>query len=645
MQMLCVKVLGPLEVVRDGVPITPSAPKLQRVFSLLAVSANHIVRTEQLIEELWEENPPTSVKTTLQTYVYQLRKLLELDPAQRPSARVRRDDGQPVLLTLSGGYMLAVDRDALDSSHFERQATQGWTELDTGDAEAAFHTLDGALRLWRGSALVDLNPGPVLQAEVLRLDEMRKNALEHRIDAALQLGRHQEVLGELTRLAAQQPTHEGFQAKLMLALYRSGRRSEALGVYQRTRSALADELGLDPGAELQRVHRAVLAANGSLDAVPAQVRRQPARPEPPRQLPPAGPGLVGRDSELHTVVTAVTAPDRRGPAVVTVDGPPGSGKTALCVHAGHDVREKFPDGQFHASLADAAGQPVDPGTVLAGFLRAIGVPGDRIAGSVAERSTQFRTWTADRRVLVVLDDVLDDHQLAPLLPAGRGCAVVVASRMQLSDPSVTTVVSLSPLSGADGVRVLSGLVGPERLAQDPDGTRALVGRCDGLPLALHAAATRLRHRPHWPVRRAADWAATGADDPFDLRSSVSLSYRVATPEVRWAFRTLSTSDAGSLSLAAASAVLNLDGCLAETLLDDLVNLHLLEFEHAADHTEEHHYRMLPTFRDIGRRLHLEAELLGAARTEPQPALAVTTGDAYQPLCHEAGRVAVAPNRG
>jgi DNA-binding SARP family transcriptional activator len=645
MQMLCVKVLGPLEVVRDGVPITPSAPKLQRVFSLLAVSANHIVRTEQLIEELWEENPPTSVKTTLQTYVYQLRKLLELDAAQRPSARVRRDDGEPVLLTLSGGYMLALDRDALDSSHFERQATQGWTELDAGDAEAAFHTLDGALRLWRGSALVDLNPGPVLQAEVLRLDEMRKNALEHRIDAALQLGRHQEVLGELTRLAAQQPTHEGFQAKLMLALYRSGRRSEALGVYQRTRSALAAELGLDPGAELQRIHRAVLAANGSLDAVPAQVRRQVARPEPPRQLPPAGPGLIGRDSELRTILSAVTAPDRRGPAVVTVDGPPGSGKTALCVHAGHEVRDRFPDGQFHASLSDAAGQPVDPGTVLAGFLRAIGVAGDRIAGSVEERSTQFRTWTADRRVLVVLDDVLENRQLAPLLPAGRGCGVVVASRLQLSDPAVTTAVSLSPLCGSDGVRVLTCLVGPERLAQDPEGTRTLVGRCDGLPLALHAAATRLRHRPHWPVRRAVDWAGTGADDPFDLRSSVSLTYSIATPEVRWAFRALSLSDARSLSLVNAAAVLDLDGCLAETLLDDLVNLHLLEFEHAADHTEEHHYRMLPSFRAIGRQLHLEAELLGADREDQQPAMAITTGDAYAPLCHEAGRVAVAPNRG
>lgn len=636
--MLCVKVLGPLEVIRDGVPITPSAPKLQRVFSLLAVSANHIVRTEQLIEELWEENPPTSVKTTLQTYVYQLRKLLELDAAQRPSARVGREDGQPVLLTLSGGYMLAVDREALDSSHFERQATQGWTELDAGDPEAAFHTLDAALKLWRGSALADLNPGPVLQAEVLRLDEMRKNALEHRIDAALQLDRHQEVLGELTRLAARQLTHEGFQAKLMLALYRSGRRSEALGVYQRTRTALADELGLDPGAELQRIHRAVLAANGSLDADPARARRRPARREPPRQLPPAGPGLVGVETELHTIVTAVTTPGRRGPAVVTVDGPPGSGKTALCVHAGHEVREAYPDGQFHASLADAAGQPVDPGAVLAGFLRAIGVPDHGIAGSLAERSTQFRTWTAERRVLVVLDDVLEESQLAPLLPAGRECGVVVASRVQLAHPAVTTVVSLSPLDGADSVRVLMDLVGPERLKQDPEGTRTLAGRCDGLPLALHAAANRLRQRPHWPVRRAVDWAETGTDDPFDLRASVSLTYSIATPKVRWAFRALSLSDARSLSLTDASAVLNLDGCLAETLLDDLVGLHLLEFEHAARPTDEHRYRMLPSFRAIGRQLHLEAELLGADRENDETAMA-TTG------CPSPIRVPVAPNRG
>ncbi|MBB4686772.1 AfsR/SARP family transcriptional regulator [Amycolatopsis jiangsuensis] len=488
-----IDLLGPLRVTLDGAVVTPSAPKIRRVFSLFALCANHIVRTEQLIEELWEEDPPSSVKTTLQTYVYQLRKSLCLDAAQRPRDRGGAGDGRPVLLTLTGGYLLSVDPEVLDANRFDREAQRGWGELDAGDPEAAYRTLDDALGLWRGPALVDVNPGPLLQAEALRLDEMRKNALEHRIDAALRLGRHQEVLGELTRLAAQQPTHEGFQAKLMLALYRSGRRSEALRVYQRTRAALAKELGLDPAVELQRVHRAVLAANGSLDhragtAVARQAR--PSRPEPPRQLPSAGPRLVGRTAELDAVLAGLRPADRHGPAVVTVEGPPGSGKSALCVHAGHEVRERYPDGQFHAVLADGEGQPVDPGDVLAGFLRAVGIPAAQIPDSVDERSRWFRTWTAVRQVLVVLDDLVEDRQLAPLVPAGRDCGVVVASRRRLSDPGVSTAVGLRPLAPADGARLLVDLIGVDRVGGSLEDAHRLAVPCDGLPLALHTVAIR-----------------------------------------------------------------------------------------------------------------------------------------------------------
>ncbi|WP_116204122.1 AfsR/SARP family transcriptional regulator [Amycolatopsis circi] len=616
--VLRIDLLGPLQVTLDGAAVTPSAPKIRRVFSLFALCANHIVRTEQLIEELWEENPPSSVKTTLQTYVYQLRKSLCLDAAQRPRGRGAAAGDQPVLLTLTGGYLLSVDPEVLDANRFDREAQRGWAELDAGDPEAAFRTLDDALGLWRGPALVDVNPGPLLQAEALRLDEMRKNALEHRIDAALRLGRHQEVLGELTRLAAQQPTHEGFQAKLMLAFYRSGRRSEALHVYQRTRAALAQELGLDPSAELQRVHRAVLAANGSLDRrtgpAPAQQAR-PARPEPPRQLPSAGPQLVGRSAELEAVLAGLRPADRHGPAVVAVEGPPGAGKSALCVHAGHEVRDRYPDGQFHAVLADGEGRPLEPGDVLAEFLRAVGIPAAQIPDSVDERSRWFRTWTADRQVLVVLDDLVEDSQLAPLVPAGRECGVVIASRRRLSDPGVATTVQLRPLGPADSARLLVNLIEADRGDEALEDARRLAAPCDGLPLALHTVATRLRLRPHWSMHRMLAWSdltgqpGTAGDDPLGLQTSVARSCRTAREDARRAFLELSVLDTPEVRLPDVAAVFELDGSRAEALLDELANLHLLSVERCGD---ELRYRLLPSFRAAGRWLIAEEDELALA---------------------------------
>jgi DNA-binding SARP family transcriptional activator len=247
--------------------VTPTAPKPRRVLTLLALCANRVVRNEQIIEELWESRPPSSVTTTLQTYVYQLRKRLRLNVCQEPSGPQR--SGLPTLLrTFAGGYMLSLAPDALDALRFEALVQRGRVELELGNVTSASRTLGEALDLWRGPALVDVNPGPILQAEVLRLEEIRKSALELRIDADLGLGRHHELLGDLVGLVAQQPTHEGFQVRLMLALYRAGRRSDALYAYQQARQALVAELGVDPSGELQRLHRAILEGDPGLSHAP-----------------------------------------------------------------------------------------------------------------------------------------------------------------------------------------------------------------------------------------------------------------------------------------------------------------------------------------------------------------------------------------
>ena len=259
---LKIDLLGPLEIYRDGTPVVLTAPKPRRVLVLLAISANSIVRNDQIIDELWEQGPPASVATTLQTYVYQLRKYLKL-PA-KPSHANQVES----LRTFSGGYMLNLGPDALDSQRFEQLARRGRLQLEAGAAQSAAQTLREALDMWHGPALADVTPGPVLRVEMLRLEEIRRITAEARIDAELQLGHHHQVLSELIELVAKQPTHEGLQGRLMLAMYRVGLRCNALRAYQQARRSLVDELGVEPSAELQRLHQAILGSEPLLDAWP-----------------------------------------------------------------------------------------------------------------------------------------------------------------------------------------------------------------------------------------------------------------------------------------------------------------------------------------------------------------------------------------
>ncbi|MGW3415908.1 AfsR/SARP family transcriptional regulator [Streptomyces sp. NPDC000888] len=261
-----IEVLGALAVQENGVSVTPTAPKPRQVLALLALHADRVVPVSALIEELWGTTPPRSARTTLQTYVLQLRELIAaaLEAGGRDGnapAESGRRSAKDVLVTMPSGYLLAAGDGESDVRAFERLAGTGYRAMDAGDFPGAARQLRQALALWSGTAFADVQAGVQLDMETRRLEESRLCALDQRIEADLRLGRHRELLAELTVLVSRYRAHESLHGQFMLALYRSGRRGEALEVYQRLRTTLVRDLGLEPSAGLRRLQRSILTAS------------------------------------------------------------------------------------------------------------------------------------------------------------------------------------------------------------------------------------------------------------------------------------------------------------------------------------------------------------------------------------------------
>lgn len=255
-----VGLLGPLVVEEQGTSVVPNAHKPRTVLALLALHADRIVTVPMLMEEVWGEAVPRSAATTLQTYILQLRRLLETALRNDPDRKAK-----DVLVTRHGGYLLEVQPGWSDVTEFNRLVDAGRRAFELGDDRSASHLLGRALGLWRGSALVDIQLGRQLEFEVLGLDESRMSALELRIEADLRLGRHSELVGELRVLTARHPMQENLCIQLMLALYRAGSGSRALDAFHALRRTLNEELGIEPSRHVQRLHQAILCGDPALD--------------------------------------------------------------------------------------------------------------------------------------------------------------------------------------------------------------------------------------------------------------------------------------------------------------------------------------------------------------------------------------------
>jgi DNA-binding SARP family transcriptional activator/tetratricopeptide (TPR) repeat protein len=585
-------ILGPVEVWVDGRPADAGHARQRAVLAVLLLDLGRAVPLEALIDRVWGEDPPRSVRNIIYGYVARLKMLV--CSGQDPGVSLSRG---------TGGYLLQAAPEQVDVRRFRTLAADA--AAAARDDERAAGLLGEALALWRGPALTGLD-SPWLNGMRATLELERAGAAADLTDIRLRRGEHGALAGELVARAAESPADERLIGQLMLALYRCGRQAEALRWFEQTRLHLAGELGADPGSDLQALHQQILRADPSLAAPGPAIR---AAASVPRELPADVPAFTGRTAELAELDRLLGSPvaavgpgpgqaDRtqagpaRAPAAVisAVSGTAGVGKTALAIHWAHRAAAagRFPDGQLHVNLRgyDPA-RPVSAADALAGFLHTLGVPGPDIPSGEDQRAARYRSLLADKRILVVLDNASSVEQVRPLLPGSAACTVLVTSRDALAglvarDGAARLELDLLPLDEA--VALLTELIG-EPAHADPDATAELARQCARLPLALRVAAERAAGRPAVPLADlVADLAGQQPrldllDVPGDPRTAVravfSWSYQQLSDGSARMFRLLGIHPGPDITVPAAASLAATAEADARRLLRDLVRAHLI----------------------------------------------------------------------
>lgn len=579
-----VRVLGPLEVLRDGRDVTPAAAKQRVVLAALALAAGRPVPVTQLVDDVWGESPVGSARKTLQAYV----------------ARLRETVGDGVIRTAAAGYRLDTGLVQLDHVEFDDAIRAAAAAERKGDAEATVRSLRAGLASWRGEPLTNVPSESLRQRAAASLVERRLQAAERCCDLEVALGRADDAVPELRALVDEHPLRERTWASLLRALYASGRQADALAAYREATTLLADQLGVDPGTELQQVHQEILTQ--TLPVPPAAAATTGGHVDAPRQLPARPTGFVGREQQLDRLVSWLDDPERTPVAVVA--GPPGVGKSALAVTVGHLLAERFPDGQLFVDVRGfSTEQPLRAGDVLPRFLRALGVGGEQVPADVDEQAALYRSRMSGRRVLVVVDNAASPDVVRPLLPGAAGCAALVTSRNQLR-PLVAVegahLLPLDMLSTTEARLSLAAQVGEGRLAAEDDAVGRLVELCGRLPLALRIVGAHLATHPHETVddhvaqldmggRLLSLWA--GSEAPL-VTAAFATSYTALDDDARRLFRQLGAAPGTDIS---ADAVAALTGCVdPRRELDALSAASLLD-QHAPGR-----YRMHDLVRDYAR---------------------------------------------
>ncbi|MFJ7626098.1 AfsR/SARP family transcriptional regulator [Streptomyces sp. NPDC097595] len=577
---LCFRILGPLEATAGGDRLLLSGVVQERVLSMLLLEPGRVVPMPRLVEAAWEEEPPATASHQVRKAVSDLR---------------RRLPGDGVILTDGSGYRIVVSQAQLDLMEFDARIRAADEALREGRREETVTLLEAALGLWRGSVLSGQG-GSVIEAAATALEERRLEATEGLCDLRLQLGVSGELVAGLRVLVAAHPLRETFRRQLMLALYRTGRKAEALSEYGQVREYLAEELGVDPGPPLTKLYEEILRDEPGL-VLPRQ-GPPPAPDEPPASsvrvctLPQPLADFTGRAGELAELLRCVAASERpdgtdnRAARVVAVDGMGGSGKTSLAVWAAHLLADRYPDGQLHVDLrgfTPGEQPPVPPGTALHHLLTSLGVDDDRIPSDTEARAHLWRTQVAGRRLLLLLDNAAHVDQVMPLLAASPGCLVLITSRSRLLDLDGVSWVSMGLMTPQDSAALVAATLGADRVGAEPEAAAELAELCGHLPLALRIATARLRNRSSWTLRYLVERLRDETRRLDELRSpqrSVSatlhLSYMALDEPQRTAFRTLGLHPSTGVDVHSAAALLGTGPHEAESTLEVLLDMRLVQ---------------------------------------------------------------------
>jgi DNA-binding SARP family transcriptional activator/tetratricopeptide (TPR) repeat protein len=574
---IAIRLLGPVQAWAGDHWVRPGPPQQCLVLSVLALRAGQVVPAGQLVDVMWDGDPPRSARNSVQVVLTGLRKALAGTPEVR-------------LVRYGGGYRLETDSDRVDVHQFRSFLRAG---RESPDATSAVARFERALTLWRGPALADA-AGTVAAAQIQdSLAQERLAAVEDRLEALLRCGRAYEAAAQLPGLVADYPLRERLAGLLMLGLYRTGCRGEALAAYHQARTALVSELGVEPGEALQRLHQGILAGDPALSVASAQQRGPVVAHQPvgvPQQLPAVVPHFTGREAELTELASFMSrAPGRRGAIVLSaVAGMAGVGKTALAVQWCHQVAAEFPDGQLYVNLRGFGpeGKPVEPTAAIRGFLDALGVRPEQVPESPGTQAGLYRSLLAGRRMLLLLDNAQNEAQVRPLLPASSSCLCVVTSRTRLIGLAASEgarLISLDVLPGGEARQMLARRLGEERIRAEPEAAADLITLCGRLPLALAVIAARAADRPDFPLADLAGelrerqrlGALTTGDAATSVDAVFSWSYQqLSTPAARM-FRQLSLAPGPDIPELAAAQVAGLSPGHAHDLLRGLVRSCLL----------------------------------------------------------------------
>jgi predicted ATPase/DNA-binding SARP family transcriptional activator len=572
------RVLGPLEASREGHQVALGAHRQRALLAELLVHVDEVVSTERLIEELWGEDAPPSASNMVQVYVSRLRKAL----------------GRDLLVTRPPGYVLRLGDAELDSIRLADLLARARHAMEHAQTSDVLDLLAEALELWRGPPLAEFIYEPFAQAEITRLEELRLEAIELRIDAELELGRHTRLVGELEQLVALYPYRERLRGQLMLALYRSGRQAEALDAYRAARKTMADELGIKPSQALRELEHAILTQDSELIAAPA-LGPSTAESAAANNLPPELTSLIGRERDIASTDQLLSSH-----RLVTVVGPGGVGKTRVAIQVASNIADRFKDGVRFVDL----GVVDDPSDVAAAVSAAVGIR-DRPGAAALDTIVDV---LRDHTQLLVLDNC--EHVLAAAAEVAahvvvtcRGVRILATSRAPLA-VAAERIERLAPLSTTAGGSEPAPAVAlfieraeshgvacarPERMLP---AIYEICRRLDGIPLAIELAAARTRAispaqlLAHLDDRlrllaRPNHWSAHARQQT--LEATIAWSYDLLSVEEQATLRRLSVFH-GGFSLQAAAAVCADVGGPLDTLdrLTRLVDCSVVAIERCDD---------------------------------------------------------------